>query len=163
MSCKAPRCPISRDTGRNRSGCSAPGRPAWWPPCIRFPPRRALDQPQFHRVEPFPGKRGAELAQRVFLRDDPHEGVVPVTVDEVVEDGGAVALEPEHRVQAARDHGVQKYEREVAPIDDHDIARRQGIEMGARCGPLVGIGRQGEVDRRLGLEAVQARDTRPCG
>ena len=51
---------------------------------------------------------------------------------------------------------MQKYEREVAPVDDHDIARRQGIEMGERRGPLVGIGRQGEVDRRLCLEAVQA-------
>ena len=51
---------------------------------------------------------------------------------------------------------MQKHEGEVAAVEDHDIARRQGIEMGERCGPLVGIGRQGEVDRRLGVEAVQA-------
>ena len=119
--------------------------------------RLALDQPQLHRVEPFPGKRGTELAQRSLLRDGPHEGVVLAAVDEAVEGGGSfLAREPKHRVQAAREHGVQKHEREVAPVDDHNIARRHGVDMGECRGPLVGIGRQGEVDRRLGVEAVQA-------
>ena len=117
-------------------------------------PVRAPDQPQVDRVEPSPGESGAELAQRVPFRHGGHHGVVAVAVDKVVE--GGAATDPEHRVRAAPDQGVKEYEREVSPVEDHDVARLQGVEMGECRGPLVGVGRQTEVDRRPRVQSVEA-------
>ena len=66
------------------------------------------------------------------------------------------ATHPEHRVRAAPDEGVKEHEREVSPVEDHDVAWLHGVEMGERGGPFVGVDRQAEVHRRPRVQPVEA-------
>ena len=88
-----------------------------------------------------------------MARREPDAGI---PVPEPVERGDGVALDAEHRVQAALGHGVEHGEGEVSPVEDHDVSGREGVEMRARGDAFVGAGGEDEVDRHAVVEPVEA-------